>query len=185
MNIVCPKCGYSNNGIDKICAKCSAGLPDGSPIIRRKRFRVSIYPLHVFIVVFALATLGYFIFGAGNWTTPSEQIIETPDVPDEASIERDNSAEAWIIMCDFMKEKVRTPGTASFPKLGESRTRVTKLPNAAYEVLGYVDFEGEGNKRVRRYFKGKVIQYREGLWKLDSYEMDFWDAMARYFVGME
>lgn len=184
METACPKCGYSNNGTDRICANCSAILPDGTPIVRRKRFINNIQPLHVFLVTLALATIGYFVFGAGNWTTPSEQTIETPEVPDAASVAADNSKEAWILMCDFMKEKVRTPGTAGFPKLGESRTRVTKLPNAEYEVLGYVDFEGEGDKRVRRYFKGKVIQYREGLWKLDTWEMDYWDAMSRYFVGL-
>lgn len=184
MEAVCPKCGHVNNGVDPTCALCSTILPDNTAGFRRRIFRPKIHPTHVLASAVALATLGYFVFGAGNWTAPSDQVIETPEVPDEASVARDGSAEAWIMMADFMKEKVRTPGTVSFPKLGDSRTRVTKLPNAAYEVLGFVDFEGEGDKRIRKYYKGRVIQYREGLWKLDAWEMDYWDAMARYFVGL-
>lgn len=184
MDTVCPRCGHSNSGVGTVCANCSSRLPDGSASMRRRRLRLGLTPIHVFAIVVAVAAMGYVVFGAGNWTTPADQIIETPDVPDPDMIARDNSAEAWIIMCDYMKERVRTPGTAAFPALGESRTRVVKLPNAVYEVLGYVDFEGEGDKRVRRYFKGRVIQYREGLWKLDTYEMDYWDAMGRYFVGL-
>ncbi len=185
METACPRCGYSNNGIDVVCANCAARLPDGSGKVRRRRFRLALHPVHVFALVAGLAALGYVIFGAGNWTAPSDQVIETPDIPDSESVSRDNSDEAWIIMCDFMRERVRTPGTAAFPNLGEGRTRVTKLPNAAYEVLGFVDFEGEGDVRVRRYFKGKVVRYRAGLWKLDSHEMGYWDMMARYFAGLE
>ncbi len=184
METACPRCGYSNNGIDTVCANCSARLPEGTPTVRRRRHRFTVLPVHVFALVVAVAAIGYVVFGAGNLNAPSDQTIETPDVPDPDVIAADNSNEAWIIMCDFMREKVRTPGTAAFPKLGESRTLVTKLPNAAYGVLGYVDFEGEGDKRVRRYFRGKVAQYRAGLWKLDTYEMDYWDTMARYFVGL-
>lgn len=185
METACPRCGYSNNGIDVHCANCALRLPETQAVAKRWRFRPRIQPLHVFVAVALVASLGYVIFGGGNWIIPSDQTIDTPDTPDLASVTMDNSSEAWIIMCDFMKERVRTPGTAVFPALGEPRSHVAKLPNGAYEVLGYVEFEGEGNQRVRRYYKGIVVQYRTGLWKLQSFEMDYWDMMARFFVGLD
>jgi hypothetical protein len=81
-----------------------------------------------------------------------------------------------------MREKVRTPGVAAFPRLGTERTFAAKISGSTYEVKGYVDYEGDSNATVRRYFRGEVTQVRMGSWRLDSWEMGRWATMERFFT---
>lgn len=181
MVTACPKCGYSNNGIDVKCASCGCPLPEtDGPARRHLRFSFSV--LHVGAFALVLAFGAYMIWGAGNWTKPENVDLSPPEQADPALANEDNSAEAWIIMCDFMREKVRTPGNAAFPALGAARTHAVKKTGTTYEVRGYVDYEGDANAIVRRYFRGEVTQLQFASWKLDSYEMESWDKMEQYFA---
>ena len=182
MVTACPKCGYSNNGIDTRCANCSYPLPeDDGPVRRRRRFTFTVVHFGIFVLVLGVSC--YMIWGAGNWTKPdNNNDFSVPKTPDPALASVDDSRTAWIMMCDFMREKVRTPGLASFPELGVERTHAIKKSGSTYAVCGYVDFEGDSNATVRRYFKGEVTQLRVGSWRLDSWELGKWDSMAHYFA---
>ena len=182
MVTACPKCGYSNNGIDAKCANCSCPLPETDAPVKR-RFRLNINILHVEILALVLGGACYMIWGAGNWTKPeNNNDFSIPETPDPALALEDNSETAWIIMCDFMREKVRTPGVAAFPALGTERTFAAKKSGSTYEVKGYVDYEGDSNATVRRYFRGEVTQVRMGSWRLDSWDMGRWTTMERFFT---
>jgi hypothetical protein len=95
------------------------------------------------------------IWGAGNWTKPdNNNDFSVPETPDPALAAVDNSRTAWIMMCDFMREKVRTPGLASFPELGSERTLAVKKSGSTYKVCGYVDYDAILRERSRRSASG-------------------------------
>jgi hypothetical protein len=133
----------------------------------------------------ALAIILTVVYVARNALVPDDppaQFVAAPETADPALAELDNGKMAYLMMCDFMRERVRTPGTTEFAPFGVDKAGAVKLSGSTYGVRGYVDFEGEGNARVRRYFRGEITQVSAGGWTLDRYEMGHRDEMARYFV---
>ncbi len=178
----CPRCGYSNNGVDTACANCSASLPDADERPPRRSLRLQIGTVPFFVMLAAAAFTGYAVFGGGNPAAPPA-INNPSEIQIDPIFEtQDNSVDAWRIMCDYMRERVTTPGTATFPDYGHEHAIVRKLGGTSYDVRGFVDFELNNESRTRRYYKGVVTQIAHGLWRLDSYEMGRWYTMGRYFA---
>jgi hypothetical protein len=181
MVTACPKCGYSNNGIDRKCANCDRTLPENDgPAVRPKiRFNTTfLYGYFALLVI--ISTVFYIFWSINGKEMPLPETVAS-DIVDPVLAAEDHSDMAYVMMCDYMRERCRAPGTAVFPPLGEKFTRAAKTDGTTYLVLGYVDYEGEAGKTVRRFFKGEIFQVGLGSWKLLTYELDRWDSMGRYF----
>lgn len=179
---ICPRCGFYNDDDRSGCASCGYDYSPHDGASTRRKFRISFSAPKFFLVLAILLTIAYV---AKNALTPDVPIPTAADAAAsvDPSIEaQDNSKMAYLMMCDFMRERVRTPGTTEFPAFGVDKAGAVKLSGSTYRVRGYVDFEGEGEIRVRRYFRGEIRQVSAGGWTLGNYEMGHRDEMARYFV---
>jgi len=75
---------------------------------------------------------------------------------------------AWVYMTEFVKQRLKSPGSADFPFGGYRH--VTELGGKRYKVKSYVDSQNAFGAVVRTHFEG-VIKKINGGWELES--LDF------------
>ena len=67
----------------------------------------------------------------------------------------DNSIMAYIMMEDFVKQRLKSPSTAKFPGVFDGRAdHVTALGNQTYRIVSYVDAQNSFGAMIRTQFVG-------------------------------
>ena len=178
----CPKCGYVNNGIDAKCANCDQSLAESETVVRRRRFRFNVSLQKVILCVLALAILLFFVWGGGNPKADSGDEAMRRVMADTSWQNKDYSDLAYIIACDFVREKCRAPGTAVFPPQKDALVRVTHLYGTSYKILGYVDSANSYGSMTRDFYAGEVRLITPGNWKLVNLTMGTWETMESSFA---
>lgn len=116
-------------------------------------------------LVLAIVVLGLFgiICDGGDKGTPAK------DWRSES-----NSGMAYIMMEDFVRDRLKAPRTAHFPGVFDNRDEhVTFLGSQKYRIVSYVDSENSFGAMIRTRFVGEIKQVEEDRWQLIS--LDFQD----------
>jgi flagellar basal body-associated protein FliL len=87
---------------------------------------------------------------------------------------RDNSAAAYVMMQDFVKDRLKAPASARFPGDDDRGVHIYGSDNQKYLVSGYVDAQNSFGALVRNYYGGELEQTSENRWRLLS--LEFSDA---------
>jgi len=87
---------------------------------------------------------------------------------------RDNSAATYVMMQDFVKDRLKAPASARFPGDDDRGVHLYWSDNRKYSVSGYVDAQNSFGALVRNYYGGKLEQTSENKWRLLS--LEFSDA---------
>ena len=178
----CPKCGYVNNGIDAKCANCDQSLAETETVVKRRRYRFSLSLQKIILSILALTILFFFVWGGGNPKEYSGDETMRRVMADTSWQNKDYSDLAYIIACDFVREKCRAPGTAVFPPQKDALVRVTRLYGTSYKILGYVDSVNSYGSMIRDFYAGEVRLITPGNWKLVNLTMGNWETMESSFA---
>ncbi len=94
-----------------------------------------------------------------------------PEAPD-AWKEKDSSSMAYIMMQDFVTERLKAPATAQFPGVLDGRDQHVKpLGDQRYYILSYVDAQNSFGANIRTYFEGRIQQTAKDKWKLEALQL--------------
>lgn len=85
----------------------------------------------------------------------------------------DNSLMAYIMIEDFVKERLVSPGSARFPGIFDGKAdHITYLGNQRYRIVSWVDSQNAFGASLRTYFTAEIEQTGEETWRLISLEME-------------
>ena len=93
-----------------------------------------------------------------------------PDPPDAWKI-KDNKTMAYVMMQNFVKENLQSPGTAKFEWITESDCEITK-DGFDYTITSWVDSQNAFGAIVRTQFSGVLRQVDKDNWLLLILSMD-------------
>jgi len=79
--------------------------------------------------------------------------------------EEDNSAMAYLMMEDFVKRLLKSPGSAKFPNIFV-RSDHTKRSGQTYEIISYVDSQSAFGALLRTKFFGVIKKVSKDEWEL-------------------
>lgn len=78
---------------------------------------------------------------------------------------------AWVMATMFVKDRLRSPKSASFP--GYRENRVTLLEQCAFLVDGYVDADNALGTSVRSNFLARIVYIRNSnSYRLEDLRME-------------
>jgi hypothetical protein len=81
----------------------------------------------------------------------------------------DNKSMAYIMMEDFVKQRLKSPSTAEFPGVFDGKLdHVTALGNQTYRIVSYVDAQNSFGAKIRTKFIGEIKQTSADRWQLIS-----------------
>ena len=81
----------------------------------------------------------------------------------------DNSIGAYIMMENFVKDRLRSPDSAKFPGVFDGKLdHVRYLGNKKYIINSYVDSQNGFGAMIRSNFSGEIEQTSEDYWSLIS-----------------
>lgn len=84
--------------------------------------------------------------------------------------EREDTSMAYIMMEDFVKNRLKAPKTAEFPSVWSGRDKhVTYLGNQRYRIASYVDAQNSFGALIRNHFVGEIEQKSKDRWSLVSF----------------
>jgi len=87
-------------------------------------------------------------------------IALTPEIPWE---NRDNSASAYYMILEFVKDSLKAPSTAEFPNI---RDIVITKKEFTYSISGYVDAQNSFGAMIRTRYNGEIKQVDKDKWEL-------------------
>ena len=164
----CDECGKDVSSKAQSCPNCGAPVSNEevshSEVEQTKKgvgyiryfFFGGIIGLMIFMVLFGL------------WMKSINSINE---VDPNAWKTGDRSTMAYIMMKDFVKEKLKSPSTAVFPS-DSYKLHVKPLPNQTYEISSYVDSQNSFGALIRTKFHGRVRKVSSSKWALISLEFE-------------
>ena len=84
-------------------------------------------------------------------------------------MKRDESSMAYIMMRDFVKDKLKSPATAKFPSLAwDNQVRAIRVSGQKYMIYGYVDAQNSFGALIRTKYTGVVEQTAKDKWVLQE-----------------
>lgn len=154
----CSECGNEVSTKAKECPSCGAPVKAGSSC--------SVGCLTMIGVIFLLAIFGSLFDGNDSTHTVK------PDVSKKNWRQQDNSTMAYIMMEDFVKQRLKAPKSAEFPGVFDGRSdHVSYLGNQKYRIISYVDAQNSFGANIRNKFIGEIKQIDENRWKLIGLEL--------------
>ena len=85
---------------------------------------------------------------------------------------QDNATMAYLMMEDFVKQRLKSPKSADFPGFFDGRyNHVKYLGNQKYLIDSYVDAQNSFGAIIRNNFIGKIEQTSRDSWSLISLEI--------------
>lgn len=114
------------------------------------------------IIGISLSVVGFGAIQIGNF------FKGVPSVPWD---EKDNSTMAYIMMQDFVKDRLKSPASAKFAEMYDSDCAILKL-GFEYTISSFVDSQNTFGAMMRTYFLGVVRQTDERNWELLSIEFE-------------
>ena len=76
-------------------------------------------------------------------------------------------SDAFVMSTEFVKRRLKAPGTAAFPWAGSRDVSITPRPDCTYEVVAYVDSQNSFGAMLRQRYIA-VVAPGERSWKLRS-----------------
>lgn len=143
----CAECGQPVSTKASKCPNC--GAPTTSPVV------VGIGCLVLLLILGGGCLLS--VRGCGS-------------VDPDAWRTTDNSVEAYVMMQDFVRDRLKAPATAEFPWDGVSAT--TKVEDRKYRIRSYVDSQNSFGALIRTTYVGELEQVDRTKWKLISLELE-------------
>lgn len=84
----------------------------------------------------------------------------------------DNSTMAYIMMEDFVEDRLKSPKSAEFPGIFDGRQSHTKkIGPHTYRINSYVDAQNSFGATIRNRFVGEIEQTGENSWRLKSLDI--------------
>lgn len=83
---------------------------------------------------------------------------------------KDNSDTAYIIMKEFVKERLKSPASSIFPNINSKGVIVVHKENQLYIIESYVDSQNSFGAFLRSHFLGEIKQISDSKWELVSLE---------------
>ena len=113
-----------------------------------------------------LFLLGFGIYIGFFWNTPVQN--EEPTAWEEM----DNSSMAYVMMQNFVKDRLRIPGSAKFELITEPDCQIEK-GGFEYKISSWVDSQNSFGAMIRTRFFGTIRQIDRDNWGLVS--LDFFE----------
>lgn len=124
-----------------------------------KKHLISVIVLGIFALLFVGST------GSGSSSS------STPKDPNAWKNES-NWSMAYIMMQDFVKQRLKAPSSAKFPGVFDGiEDHVTNLGGQKYRIISYVDAQNAFGTKIRTKFIGEIQQISEDQWQLISLEL--------------
>lgn len=103
-----------------------------------------------------------------NWNQHEAELKRT------AWKREDNSATAYKMAKDFVKDRLLTPGVAQWPEASKTNVQrdVQSLSDQRYEVNSWVDSQNSFGALLRKKYRCVVKQVSADEWTLESFRMD-------------
>jgi len=98
-------------------------------------------------------------------------ILPTPKEDPNAWKKKDNTTMAYVMMQEFVKKNLVSPGSAKFEWITEPACTITKN-GFDYFVSSWVDSQNRFGAIIRTYFWGTVRQVDEDNWELVDLEFE-------------
>ncbi len=153
----CKECGNEVSTKAKKCPNCGAPVKTSS----------SVGCLTIIGVIFLIG-----LFGSLFDDNDSSKTTTTSNVQKKSWREQDNSTMAYIMMEDFVKQRLKSPKSADFPGVFDGRgDHVKYLGNHKYRIISYVDAQNSFGATMRNNFIGEIEQNSEDRWRLISLEL--------------
>ena len=152
----CKECGNEVSTKAKKCPNCGAPVKASS----------SVGCLTIIGVIFLIGLFGS-LFDEKDSTTTTKT-----NVSKKSWREQDNSTMAYLMMEDFVKQRLKAPKSADFPGIFDGRAdHVKYLGNQKYRIISYVDAQNSFGATIRNNFVGEIEQTSEDRWRLISLEL--------------
>lgn len=114
-----------------------------------------------------LSMLGFVVFGLLALGSTDTESGGSGGSESSGSWEtKNNSLMAYIMMEDFVKQRLKAPGTAKFPSIWEGRKdHVESLGDNKYRITSYVDAQNSFGAQIRTKFVGEIEQVTSEKWQ--------------------
>jgi hypothetical protein len=145
---------FSSFNINK-AQKKSESQPEAVMPLRNKGANL----LVVGIIFMVISGIGFFI----------EELFK-PDPPD-AWKTKDNKTMAYVMMQEFVKRNLVSPGSAKFEWISEPDCKITK-DGFDYTISSWVDSQNSFGAMLRTRFAGIVRQVDKDNWELVALEFE-------------
>jgi hypothetical protein len=150
------KCTECNNEVSskaKICPQC------GAPVKQNISSGVGCLIIGFLVMLAMCATL----------IDSSDNASKTTSKPKTSWKQEDNSTMAYIMMEDFVKQKLKSPSTAKFPGVFDGKAdHIKYLRNQEYRIVSWVDSQNAFGATIRTRFIGEIQQISKDEWQLNS-----------------
>ncbi len=153
----CKECGNEVSTKVKKCPNCGAPVKASSSV-------------GCLTIIGVLILIGLFssLFDEKDSTTTTTQT----NVQKKSWREQNNSTMAYIMIEDFVKQRLKAPKSADFPGVFDGRAdHVRYLGNQKYRIVSYVDAQNSFGATIRNNFIGEIEQTSEDRWRLISLEL--------------
>ena len=85
--------------------------------------------------------------------------------------DKESKSMAYIMTEDFVKQKLKSPGSAKFPSVWDGKVdHVSYLGGQKYRINSYVDSQNSFGALMRTHFTAEIQQISEDRWRLISLE---------------
>lgn len=85
---------------------------------------------------------------------------------------QDNSAMAYLMMEEYVEQRLKAPASAEFPGAMDKRNHTQRLADQQYRITSHVDAQNGFGAQIRTGFSGVIEQVDETTWQLVSLEIE-------------
>lgn len=160
--ITCPKC---RRIVDPgaFCSVCAAPLKRTSPGLILLIVGGSLCCLVLFVAV-----LGLILGPTIRRGVHPEGAIRPPAVPAKDWDSSSAKIEAFVMSQEFMKRRLKAPGSAEFPWYSDSEVSVLHRGNGVFQVNAYVDAQNSFGAKLRTRYACQLRDEGKQSWALIS-----------------
>lgn len=103
----------------------------------------------------------------------SDEGVQERSAPSRPSyVSEDNSTMAYIMIQDFVKDRLKSPSTAEFPGARERRQHTKRLGDGRYGINSWVESQNSFGAQIRTRFAAIIRQTGEDTWQLEQLAFD-------------
>lgn len=164
----CKECGQAISDKAETCPHCGVPLATKQKEKPSKGGRRQFGCGSLILVVIVLGAIASML-DPGGGTGTSGSGSGSPSSSSTNWRQEDNSTMAYIMMEDFVKNRLKSPSTTEFPGVWDGRAdHIRKVGAHTYEINSYVDAENSFGASIRTRFTGTIKQISKDEWQLQS-----------------
>lgn len=131
--------------------------------------RKSLNDVYVAVLVIIVGLVLY--FASGYIIKALEKRFDEKETTQIDWRTEDSSIDAYFVTTDFVKDKLKSPGTATFPFSSDSSVQIEKVTGTQmYVVGGYVEASNSFGVSLKQWYMATVEKTSETSWVLKSFE---------------